>query len=424
MSNQFLYNGYSDYGLRYTYPNNYRAEEQRHQARIENGTWILSTAEMINGVSPTAPKNAAVGSTVEVLADSDSPAYSFSHWVSDVPETEFIPSYTSKHALFLMPDSPIVVTAVSDPIFHVGDRIRINNTAEYWVNGTPIPAGARGLEDSIREIRADGSELLLNVVGAWVHAADVTRVSHADIEEAVPPIGVLPYRNVEVVNGEGSGAFAAGARVRITAVPSSREHFVNWTVLAGGAQLENANSATTYFIMGDYDVTVRANFSDQPAGTQPPAGGEVRVGERVTVNQNVRTWATGEGMPAWVNGRTYPVIEIRTRNGVTQLLLGEGINSWIRLSDITRQGGGSGGSGGSGGGGATTPTPTPPAIRVGDRVRVNQGVRTWATGEGMPSWVNGRTYPVIEIRTVSGVTQLLLGEGINSWIRQTDVNRI
>ena len=63
------------------------------------------------------------------------------------------------------------------------------------------------------------------------------------------------------------------------------------------------------------------------------------------------------------------------------------------------------------------------SIVVGDQVRVNQGVRTWATGEGMPSWVHGRIYPVIEIRTRNGATQLLLG-GINSWILQTDVTRV
>jgi len=124
------------------------------------------------------------------------------------------------------------------------------------------------------------------------------------------------------------------------------------------------------------------------------------------------TLVTGEGMPSWVHGRVYPVIQIRTRNGVTQLLLGD-INSWIRLPDVTRETGT-----------PPPPPPPPPPIRVGDRVRVNQGIRTWATGEGMPSWVHGRIYPVIEIRTRSGVTQLLLGAGINSWIRQADVTRV
>ena len=136
-----------------------------------------------------------------------------------------------------------------------------------------------------------------------------------------------------------------------------------------------------------------------------------QVGDRVRVNQGALTWATGEGIPSWVHGRVYPVIETRIRNNATELLLGAGINSWIRLTDITV---------------VTETTPTPPpttTIRLNDRVKVKQGVRTWATGEGMPSWVHGRIYPVIEIRTRHGITELLLGAGINSWIRETDVKK-
>ena len=142
-----------------------------------------------------------------------------------------------------------------------------------------------------------------------------------------------------------------------------------------------------------------------------------RVGDQVRVNHGVLTWATGEGMPSWVHGRVYPVIETRTRGGFAELLLGGGINSWIRQSDVTV---------------ATNVAPAAPApqspptatVRVNDRVRVKQGVRTWATGEGMPSWVHGKVYPVIEIRKRGGATELLLGSGINSWIRATDVKKV
>ena len=172
-------------------------------------------------------------------------------------------------------------------------------------------------------------------------------------------------------------------------------------------------SGETQLLLGDgINSWIRQTDVTGVSETPPPPTATIRVNDRVRVNQGVRTWATGEGMPSWVHGRVYPVIEIRTRSGETQLLLGAGINSWIRLTDVTRV--------------TETPPPPPPTttIRVNDRVRVNQGVRTWATGEGMPSWVHGRVYPVIEIRTRAGVRQLLLGEGINSWIRQTDVTRV
>lgn len=59
------------------------------------------------------------------------------------------------------------------------------------------------------------------------------------------------------------------------------------------------------------------------------------------------------------------------------------------------------------------------AIQVGNTVRVKFGVKRWANGVGMPSWVQSNTYKVQE---VSG-SNLLLG-GIMSWINASDVEII
>lgn len=58
-------------------------------------------------------------------------------------------------------------------------------------------------------------------------------------------------------------------------------------------------------------------------------------------------------------------------------------------------------------------------IAVGNQVKVKFGADTWATGEGIPSWVKGRTYDVAQ---VSGNRVLLAG--INSWINKADVEII
>lgn len=58
-------------------------------------------------------------------------------------------------------------------------------------------------------------------------------------------------------------------------------------------------------------------------------------------------------------------------------------------------------------------------IAVGNQVKVKFGANTWATGEGIPSWVKGRTYDVAQ---VSGNRVLLAG--INSWISKADVEII
>ena len=59
------------------------------------------------------------------------------------------------------------------------------------------------------------------------------------------------------------------------------------------------------------------------------------------------------------------------------------------------------------------------AIQVGNTIRVKFGVKHWANGVGMPSWVQSNTYKVQEI---SG-SNLLLG-GIMSWINASDVEII
>jgi len=62
------------------------------------------------------------------------------------------------------------------------------------------------------------------------------------------------------------------------------------------------------------------------------ANNNIRVGSRVRVNSNARTWATGQNIPAWAIGQTYTVQQLRSNNN--ELLL-SGVLSWIRRSDVT-----------------------------------------------------------------------------------------
>ncbi|MCO4557182.1 LysM domain protein [Streptococcus infantarius subsp. infantarius] len=58
-------------------------------------------------------------------------------------------------------------------------------------------------------------------------------------------------------------------------------------------------------------------------------------------------------------------------------------------------------------------------IAAGNQVKVKFSANNWATGQGIPSWVKGRTYDVAQ---VSGNRVLLAG--INSWISKADVEII
>ena len=70
-----------------------------------------------------------------------------------------------------------------------------------------------------------------------------------------------------------------------------------------------------------------------PAITQPsPQAPAIAVGSQVRINQSARTWATGQNIPAWVLGQVYTVGRLRNYN--RELLL-EGINSWVRVEDVS-----------------------------------------------------------------------------------------
>jgi uncharacterized lipoprotein YajG len=65
---------------------------------------------------------------------------------------------------------------------------------------------------------------------------------------------------VTITGGTGSGEYATGETVTITATVPSGKVFKNWT--ATGATLANANSATTTFTMPATAVTITAVFED------------------------------------------------------------------------------------------------------------------------------------------------------------------
>ncbi|MCL2559222.1 MAG: hypothetical protein FWE07_01935 [Turicibacter sp.] len=284
------------------------------------------------------------------------------------------------------PDAPADVPTV----IGLNDRVRVNQGVLTWATGEGMPSWVHGRVYPVIEIRTrnGGTELLLgNGINSWIRVGDVTREAGASTTEIRLNDRVRVNAGVRTwATGEGMPSWVHGRVYPVIEIRTRN----------GGTELLLGDGINSWIRMPD--VTRVTETTTSPV---------IRLNDRVRVNAGVRTWATGEGMPSWVHGRVYPVIEIRQRNGGTELLLGDGINSWIRLPDVTR----------------VTET-TPPTIGLGDRVRVNQGVLTWATGEGMPTWVHGRSYPVIEVRTRNGGTELLLGEGINSWIRLPDVTRV
>ena len=66
---------------------------------------------------------------------------------------------------------------------------------------------------------------------------------------------------VTVTGGEGSGSYAAGTAVILTAAPApDGQIFDCWVIESGNATLSDKTAATTSFVMPAADVTVRATY--------------------------------------------------------------------------------------------------------------------------------------------------------------------
>ncbi len=114
----------------------------------------------------------------------------------------------------------------------------------------------------------------------------------------------------------GSGTYAAGASVPITATPNTGYQFVNWAITAG--TIANASSASSTFTMPSGNATVTANFVQQTShgltslttnhGTMSPAFSNSQLTYTVAWsgggNQKFRITPTASAGTITVNGVT------------------------------------------------------------------------------------------------------------------------
>jgi hypothetical protein len=101
------------------------------------------------------------------------------------------------------------------------------------------------------------------------------------------PISGPPTYALTVVNGSGSGSYAAGTVVSITAnAPPAGQSFAGWT----GANVANANSASTMITIPAAPTTVTANFAAGPTYPLTVLGGagsgNYVAGAMVTITAN------------------------------------------------------------------------------------------------------------------------------------------
>lgn len=97
-----------------------------------------------------------------------------------------------------------------------------------------------------------------------------------------------------VEQGSGSGSYAAGAVVPITAnAAASGTAFSHWTVVAGNGTFASTSSASTTFTLGSGPATIRANYTS----LQPPTILTSPASQTLAVGQTATFSVTASGTP-------------------------------------------------------------------------------------------------------------------------------
>lgn len=120
-------------------------------------------------------------------------------------------------------------------------------------SGNAITSAAAGVEITVTAIIPDGK-----VFDKWVVKSG--GVTLADAASAVTTF-TMP---ATVAAGTPITRAMEGVEVTVTAQAPDGKHFVKWVVKAGGITLANETSATTTFTMPANDVTIEAEFAENP----------------------------------------------------------------------------------------------------------------------------------------------------------------
>lgn len=161
-----------------------------------------------------------------------------------------------------------------------------------------------------------------------------------------------------------------------------------------------------YGYLAKFGVSAKQFKKDIEGGTatvkpsNPKNNTNTGTGDKVTVKDSAKTYATGEPIPDWVKGNKYTVMQKKS----DRVLLKE-IYSWVRKSDIVEY----------------DSAPSKPVSKpsIGNKVVLKNSADKYATGENIPSYVKGKTYTVMQEKS----DRVLLKE-IYSWVYKDDVSTV
>ena len=296
----------------------------------------------VTGGSANHSTNVAPGTKVTLTANTAPSGQEFDKWVGNVT--------VASDNTFTMPSHDVTVAATYKPIAHTHDT-----DAQPWVYmdpGTHIKTCTAGDDFKVEAHEftpwtdngngthsrhctvckmTDGSTYTETAEHTWVWVVDQEAALNQpgkQHEECVDcpakrseNTEIPALRDYAVTVTGGTATVAAGTpitramegvEVTVTAQAPDGKHFVKWVVKAGGVTLANETSATTTFIMPANDVTIEAEFAENPVesytltvikGTASVAAG-TPITDKIEQNTVVTVTAdapeTGKVFDKWV----------------------------------------------------------------------------------------------------------------------------
>ena len=296
----------------------------------------------VTGGSANHSTNVAPGTKVTLTANTAPSGQEFDKWVGNVT--------VASDNTFTMPSHDVTVAATYKPIAHTHDT-----DAQPWVYmdpGTHIKTCTAGDDFKVEAHEftpwtdngngthsrhctvckmTDGSTYTETAEHTWVWVVDQEAALNQpgkQHEECVDcpakrseNTEIPALRDYAVTVTGGTATVAAGTpitramegvEVTVTAQAPADTHFVKWVVKAGGVTLANETSATTTFIMPANDVTIEAEFAENPVeaytltvinGTASVAAG-TPITDKIEQNTVVTVTAdapeTGKVFDKWV----------------------------------------------------------------------------------------------------------------------------
>jgi len=223
------------------------------------------------------------GEIVSISANAPGTGRTFSGWTSTSTNVVFT-STTNAETTFIMPAENVVITAnytgevtnPNEPSNPSGTyTLTVNNGTGggQFAQGTTVTitantpnAGASFVNWTTTATGVTFASATASTTTFQMPASNVTVTANFSDGTGGQPSGgnnnnTKKYK-VTVNYGSGSGEYAAGATVNITAnaPESSSRVFSRWTTNNSGLGFANANSVSTSFVMPAADVTVTANY--------------------------------------------------------------------------------------------------------------------------------------------------------------------